>query len=146
VQRDPGFAARVAERVAASGLVDRVRFTGPLTGRDLDLAYAGTDLLVSASRSETYGMVLTEALARGLPVVAAAVGGVPEALGDADPAPGLLVPTDDSLALAEALATWLADAALRERLRLAARRRRESLRPWSATTSTVAGVLQQVAA
>ncbi len=58
-----------------------------------------------ASRAETYGMVVTEALARGLPVIATEVGGVPEALGEgADGSrPGLLVPPDDPAALAAAL-------------------------------------------
>ena len=64
-----------------SGLGDRVRFAGPRTGADLERSYAAADVLVLASRAETYGMVVTEALARGLPVVAAEVGGLTEALG-----------------------------------------------------------------
>ena len=74
-------------------------------------------------------MVVTEALARGLPVVAADVGGVPEALGrGADGIrPGLLVPPEDPAALGAALRAWLGDAELRGRLRRAARERRESL-------------------
>ena len=65
-----------AARAPDGGLGDRVRFPGPRTGADLDRSYAAADLLVLASRAETYGMVVTEALARGLPVVAAEVGGV----------------------------------------------------------------------
>ena len=113
------------------------------TGADLDRSYAAADLLVLASRAETYGMVVTEALARGLPVVAAEVGGVPEALGhgaDGMP-PGLLVPPGDPAALGAALRAWLGDAELRRRLRRAARERRASLAGWSTTTSIVAGVL-----
>ena len=81
------------------------------------------------SRAETYGMVVTEALARGLPVVAADVGGVPEALGHGADGirPGLLVPPDDPAALGDALRAWLGDAELRQRLRRAARERRASL-------------------
>ena len=109
---------------------DRVRFPGPRTGADLDRSYAAADLLVLASRAETYGMVVTEALARGLPVVATEVGGVTEALGHGADGirPGLLVPPDDPAALAAALRAWLDDAELRERLRRAARERRASLR------------------
>jgi glycosyltransferase involved in cell wall biosynthesis len=147
LDRDPAFAAGVRRRARDSGLGDRVRFPGPRTGAELDGAYAAADLLVLASHAETYGMVVTEALARGLPVLAAEVGGVPEALGHGQDGtrPGLLVPPGDPAALGAALRRWLGDAALRERLRRAARERRASLRPWAATASEVAGVLTAVA-
>ncbi len=127
---------------------DRVRFPGPCTGPELDRAYAAADLLVLASRAETYGMVVTEALARGLPVLAADVGGVSEALGQGKDGtrPGLLVAAGDPAAFGAALRTWLGDAELRGRLRRAARERRASLRRWPATTSVVAGVLAGAAA
>jgi glycosyltransferase involved in cell wall biosynthesis len=110
---------------------------------ELDRAYAAADLLVLASHAETYGMVVTEALARGVPVLAADVGGVTEALGHGEDGarPGLLVPPDDPVALGAALRTWLGDAGLRGHLRRAARERRASLRAWSDTASVLAGVL-----
>jgi glycosyltransferase involved in cell wall biosynthesis len=143
VVRDPAWADRVRRR--ANGLGDRVRFAGPRTGPELDRAYATADLLVLASHAETYGMVVTEALARGLPVLAADVGGVAEALGRAGDGsrPGLLVAPGDPAALGAALRRWLGDADLRRRLRRAARERRASLRRWAATTSVVAGVLAE---
>jgi glycosyltransferase involved in cell wall biosynthesis len=79
LDRDPAYAVRVA--ATADELDGRVTFTGPLVGAELDTCYAGADLLVLPSHAETYGMVVTEALARGLPVLATEVGGVPEALG-----------------------------------------------------------------
>jgi glycosyltransferase involved in cell wall biosynthesis len=93
-------------------------------------------------------MVVTEALARGLPVLATDVGGVTEALGCGKDGtrPGQLVPPGDPAALGAALRAWLGDADLRGRLRRAARERRASLRPWAATTSDIAGVLAGVAA
>jgi glycosyltransferase involved in cell wall biosynthesis len=141
--RDAPFADGVRRRARAGGLGDRVRFPGPCTGAPLDGAYAAADLLVLASHAETYGMVVTEALARGLPVLATEVGGVPEALGHgADGTrPGLLVAPGDSAALGAGLRAWLVDAELRGRLRRAARQRRASLCRWSATTAVVAGVL-----
>jgi glycosyltransferase involved in cell wall biosynthesis len=124
-----------------------VRFAGPRTGAALERAYAAADLLVLASHTETYGMVVTEALARGLPVLATDVGGVSEALGHGDDGtrPGLLVPPGDPAALGAALRAWLGDAGLRGSLRRAARERRASLRPWAATSSDVAGVLAAAA-
>jgi glycosyltransferase involved in cell wall biosynthesis len=138
--RDPAFADGIRRRVHDG---DRVRFRGPLTGAELDRAYAAADVLVLPSHAETYGMVVTEALARGLPVIATDVGGVSEALGHGEDGipPGLLVPPGDPAALAAALRRWLSDAELRGRLRRAARERRLVLRRWPATTSDVAGVL-----
>ncbi len=143
LDRDPAFADDLRRRAVDGGIADRVRFPGPRTGVDLERSYAAADLLVLASRAETYGMVVTEALARGLPVVAADVGGLTEALGhgaDGD-LPGVVVPPEDSAALGAALRAWLTDADLRERSRHAARERRESLSGWSTTTSEVASVL-----
>jgi glycosyltransferase involved in cell wall biosynthesis len=148
LDRDPPFAGAVLTRARDSGLGDRVRFPGPLTGEDLDRAYGAADLLVLPSRTESYGMVVTEALARGVPVLAAEVGGVTEALGQGEDGtqPGLLIPPGDPKALAAALRAWLEDADLRDRLRRAARERRANLRPWAATASTVADVLAEIGA
>jgi glycosyltransferase involved in cell wall biosynthesis len=90
-------------------------------------------------------MVVTEALARGLPVIATEVGGLTEALGQGADGirPGLLVPPGDPAQLGAALRAWLRDAELRERLRRAARERRESLSRWSTTTSVIARVLAE---
>jgi glycosyltransferase involved in cell wall biosynthesis len=147
LDRDPAYADGVRRRVVDSGLGDRVRFPGPRTGPELDRAYAAADLLVLASHAETYGMVVTEALARGVPVLAAEVGGVTEALGHGEDGtrPGLLVRPGDPAALGAALRTWLGDAELRGRLRRAARERRASLCGWPATTFVLAGVLAEAA-
>jgi glycosyltransferase involved in cell wall biosynthesis len=146
LDRDPPFVERLRRRSQNAELADRVSFPGPRTGPELDRSYAAADLIVVPSRAETYGMVVTEALARGLPVVAAEVGGLPEALGHgADGTrPGLLVAPDDPEALGAALRAWLIDAELRGRLRRAAGERRESLSGWSTTTSVLAGVLTGV--
>jgi len=140
---EPAFVEGLRRRSLDGGLADRVSFAGPRTGADLNRSYATADLMVLASRAETYGMVVTEALARGVPVVAADVGGLTEALGHGADGirPGMLVPPDDPAALAAALRAWLGDAELRRRLRQAARERRESLPGWSTTTSVIAGVL-----
>jgi len=148
LSRDPGFVDRLGRQARADGIGDRVVFTGPQTGADLDAAYAAADVLVLASRVETYGMVVTEALARGLPVVATTVGGLPETLGSGAGGrrPGLLVPPGDSAAFTAALYGWLGDADVRRRLRNAAHERRMTLCGWSNTSDRISRVLAKVAA
>jgi glycosyltransferase involved in cell wall biosynthesis len=140
---DPAFVEGLRRDAGARGLADRVALAGPLSGPRLDGAYDSADVLVLASRMETYGMVATEALGRGLPVIAPAVGGIPEALGAAADGsrPGLLVPPKDPVALAGALRSWLEDSGLRQRLRRAARERREALPSWTQTAAQVSRVL-----
>jgi len=138
LERDPAYVESLPR--------DRVHFLGPRVGADLDRCYAAADLVVLPSREEAYGMVITEALARGLPVIATEVGGVTEALGHGTDAtrPGLLVPPVDPAALGAALRAWLGDAQLRARLRRTARERRASLPGWATTTSVIADVLAGV--
>ena len=147
----PGAGVRrtlAAPRPKRAGIADRICFSGLRIGNDLAQAYAAADVLVLASHAETYGMVVTEALARGLPVIATAVGGLPEALGHTrdGPRPGLLVPPGDSEALAAALRRWLTDAELRQSLREAARERRATLSGWDVTSKRIAHVLTRAAA
>jgi len=145
--RDTAFVDRLHGQAQESGIDDRVHIVGPLTGSRLGAAYAAADALVLASRFETYGMVVTEALARGLPVVATDVGGMPEALGTGSDGgrPGLLVRPGDAAAFAAALRQWLSDTELRRRLRQTARLRRDTLTDWSDTSARVGRVLAEVA-
>ena len=140
---DPGFAQAVHDQAGAAGIGDRVVFTGPLADDDLGRTYADADLLVLASRTESWGIAAAEALARGLPVLGPDVGGLPEALGAATdgPAPGLLVPPDDAAALGVGLRRWLTDVPLRHAWRTAAQERRESLPTWDDTVHKVASLL-----
>ncbi|MFI9006765.1 glycosyltransferase family 4 protein [Actinosynnema sp. NPDC053489] len=124
----------VRDLVDRHGLGPRVELTGPLTGAALDRAYAAADLFVLASRAETYGMVVTEALARGVPVVASSV---PDALGDG----GVLLPAGDVGAFADALRRWLTDPGWRHDLRERAARRRRELSTWDETAAGLAAVL-----
>jgi glycosyltransferase involved in cell wall biosynthesis len=143
LDRDPDFVDQLHTRITRLGYGHRVRLAGVLTGAALSHAYTTADLLVAPSRSETYGMAVTEALAHGLPVIAAAVGGLPEALGStADGTrPGQLVPPGDPAALAAALGKWLGDERHRHRLRAAARQRRSTLRGWEQTAQEIANAL-----
>ncbi|MFO6451167.1 MULTISPECIES: glycosyltransferase family 4 protein [unclassified Aeromicrobium] len=136
---DRPFADRLCKRAADSGIADRIRCAGELARSDLYAVYASSDLAVVPSREETYGMVVTEALAHGLPVLASAVGGVPEALGAVgDETPGVLVGPDDPELLARCLRRWLEDPDLRRSLREVALARRRTLPTWEATAAAVA--------
>ncbi|GAA2349270.1 glycosyltransferase family 4 protein [Dactylosporangium salmoneum] len=145
VERDPAFVAGLRARIDAAGLDGRLTLAGPLAGAALDALYAGADLLVHPSRGETYGMVAAEALARGIPVLATTAKGLPDAVGRAPDGtvPGLLVPPGDPGALASALRRWLADPALRRRLRAAALARRATLDGWASTAAAVAAALSR---
>jgi glycosyltransferase involved in cell wall biosynthesis len=140
LSKDPNFAARVNRDDP------RIRFVGPRTGADLDAAYARADLLVLPSRTEAYGMVVTEALARGIPVIASDVGGVSEALGCAPDGtvPGELVPPGDPAALGAALRAWLTEPDRRSRIRSTALVRRKTLTGWSTTATLVSDALSTV--
>src|SRR6201999_3629255 len=101
LDRDPDFAGHLRTRIERLGYDHRVRLSGVLAGAALSRAYPPADLLVAPSRAETYGMAVSEALAHGVPVIAAAVGGLPEAFGAAadGSGPGQLIPPEDATAL-----------------------------------------------
>lgn len=142
-EADPAYARSVRGLVTSSGLDERVELTGPLAPVALAARYAETDLVVVPSRIETYGMVVPEALACGVPVIVTTAGGLPETLGLAEDGrgPGLVVPAGDPAALADVLRRWLTDETLRRRLRDAATVRRETLPTWSTTVERVAAAL-----
>ncbi len=79
-------------RAAQHDLADRVHLTGQLPRREALALAKGADLLLAASRTETQGLVLAEALAVGLPVVALAGPGVADAVRDGTD--GLIIPVD----------------------------------------------------
>jgi glycosyltransferase involved in cell wall biosynthesis len=142
VSRDPAYVAQLRQLIKQHELSDRVRLAGPRTGEQLACSYAAADLVVLPSRAETYGMVVTEALARGIPVLATAVDGVPDTLGR-DPdggVPGILVAPD---ALADGLQRWFSEPELRHRVRISAGQRRGVLASWDETARRMAVVLEQ---
>ncbi|MFH8251865.1 glycosyltransferase family 4 protein [Microbacterium sp. B2969] len=142
LETDPAYAGRVEELARVAGLDGRVRMPGALVDEGLEGAYRDADLLVAPSLVESYGMVIADALGRGIPVIASDVGGIPEAVAPSRAA--VLVPPGDPGALRDALGRWMRDAALRERLRCEARRGRGARTSWTETATRVAEALEGV--
>ncbi|MFI8191459.1 glycosyltransferase family 4 protein [Streptomyces sp. NPDC085946] len=144
--QDPEYVAHLRELIGRHGLEDRLELAGPRSGAALDASYAAADLMVLTSYAETYGMAVTEALARGIPVLATDVGGLPEAVGRAPDGgvPGILVPPENPAALAAELRGWFGEADVRRRLKAAARSRRAALGGWAATAQSLAAVLRRL--
>ena len=112
-------------RVAAANLGSQVQLLGIRTRNEIAALLASTDVLVAPSvatrngKREGIPVVLMEAMAAGLPVVASRLSGIPELVRDGQN--GRLVPPGDATALADALGELATDAALRERLGRAGR-------------------------
>lgn len=115
----------LASRIHALGLSDRVQLAGAVPHAQLMDAFAAADLLVHASALESFGMVMVEAMARGLPVVSAASAGARDiVLHDTT---GLLFPIGDVTGLVASIRRLAQDVALRTTMGIAARQRVESL-------------------
>ncbi len=102
VRGTPQMLARIETLLKAGSLRGRVRFLGLRS--DVRRLMAAADILVHAATREAFGMVLAEAMAVGLPIVAAASEGVPEVLQDTH---SVLVPPMDATALREGITTML---------------------------------------
>ena len=104
--RTPDFVRSVRALVRDAGLADRIDLLGEGDQDAIDALYAMSSVFVLPSWHESHGMVLTEAMAHGLPVVTTQAGAIPDTV-PADAA--LLVPPGDDVALAGALRSLLAD-------------------------------------
>jgi glycogen(starch) synthase len=135
----PGLELRIAgrgkdaDRVAAVaeelGIARNLRMLGAVSDAERQRLFAGARVLLMPSRFEGFGMVAAEAMAAGVPVVAAAAGSLPEVV--APPHGGVLVPPGDPAALAGAVERLLADAPARQALSESARASAERFR-WRA--------------
>jgi glycosyltransferase involved in cell wall biosynthesis len=110
-----GPAEASMRRLARELGIDRnVRFIGYLDRKtDLPDCYRAADAFVFASRTETQGLVLLEAMTLGIPVISTAIMGTASIVG---PRRGALVPEDDETQFAAAMVRMSQDAALRSRL------------------------------
>ncbi|KGJ05670.1 mannosyltransferase [Paracoccus halophilus] len=107
-----GFFDEQQARIKAAGLSDRIRFLGEIPWAQVVRTYQALDLFAAPARWEGFGLTPLEAMACGVPCVAARVGAYETLIRDGET--GSLVPRDDAGALAQALARWLDDDAARQ--------------------------------
>ena len=139
LERDPGCAAAVADRIRSLGLDERVRLAGEHDEAGVDRAYAESDVFVLASHHEGYGMVLAEAMAHGLPIVSTTAGAIPDTV---PPGAGLLVEPGNVGALAAALERVLTGQADMDAMAASAGRAAADLPDWDAAAEGFIGVLR----
>ena len=117
--RDAAYESEVRGRIARLGLDDVVTTTGFLPNPFP--AVRTLDVLAHPALRDPFPLALLEGMALARPIVASAVGGIPEMIVDGES--GILVPPDDADALAQALVALLGDPGRRERLGAAAHER-----------------------
>lgn len=137
--RQPDFARALIAQIERLDLGSRIHCHGEVRAKRLNQLYAQADVCLVPSRYEGYGMVVTEALARGLPLISSTGG----ALQDTVPGSSALrVPPAQADALRGALDRWLTDFDLRERLARAAERQRGELTDWPTSARRFAVALE----
>jgi D-inositol-3-phosphate glycosyltransferase len=136
-----GSTENLRSLAAAEGVGDRVVFLPPMPHRDLPSIYAAADAVLMPSRSESFGLVALEAQACGVPVIAAAVGGLRSVADDG--VTGYLVPEQDPGSYAERVLAILGDRGRAGRLSRAAVRRARAF-PWDATAGRTLSVYAEV--
>ena len=137
---DPAWSDELQRQVNRLALHSRIDFVGAVENAQAEFQHA--DLFVLPSRYEGYGMVFAEALAAGLPIVAARAGAVPDVVPESA---GLLVPPDNVEALTAALHSLLTSEDLRRQLRAGAREVAGSLPTWADTAACAADVFEEIA-
>jgi glycosyltransferase involved in cell wall biosynthesis len=140
--RDPKAAAQLDADIVRFGLGGRVAVLGAVSHERLAEFYAGADLFALASRYEGYGMVFSEAIAYGLPIIATTAGAIPETV----PArAGILVAPDDAIALAAALRRAIENPEERGRMTMSARAAALALPNWRDSAQLFARALEAAA-
>ena len=119
----------LAERLGVSA---EVRFTGALSRSEVARRYQAADMFTLPSSAESFGNVFAEALASGLPIVATAIGGIPDLVEHGTN--GLLVRPGDATALASAIRYLGSDPQLRSEMGLRNRAKAETSLEWSQVT------------
>jgi glycosyltransferase involved in cell wall biosynthesis len=136
-----GTAAALMHSIEARGLGGRVKCLGDLSADELARAYATSNIFVSSSFYEGYGMALAEAMARGLPIVTTTGGAAADTVPDAA---GLKVPPGDVTGLRDALRRLIKDKELRLRLADASWHMGQQLPNWRDAAKVIAKAAQNL--
>jgi glycosyltransferase involved in cell wall biosynthesis len=139
--RDPATAQELDADIRRRGLGERIALVGAVDDGRLGELYGAADIFVLPSRHEGYGMAFSEAIAHGLPVVGTTAGAIPETVPDDA---GLLVPPDDSDALAQALRRLIEQPGERRRLAAGARAAAGLLPTWRQSAELFARAIEAV--
>ncbi|HEX9734543.1 MAG TPA: glycosyltransferase family 4 protein [Thermoanaerobaculia bacterium] len=139
---DPGFSARFRRRLAASPVAGRVRLLGAVDPERMAEVYDRADVFVLPSRFETCSIATMEAMARGLPVVAYRVGGIPERVPAATAE--LLAPPGDGERLGAVLRRLLTDRDEAAALGIENRRASRAFPTWEACGAAVWELVRQL--
>ena len=146
----PAFADALRDQVRSAAVADRMTLAGTVPSGEMRAQYDEADVFVLPSRFETCSMATREAMARGLPVVAYEVGGLPDNFGNASgpstALAGRLVPPDRPNALTDALRDLLTDSARRTRMGQAARERSRAFPTWDAVAKALLTTLKSLSA
>jgi glycosyltransferase involved in cell wall biosynthesis len=140
--RSPSYEAQLRDRAACAGLSDRISFVGHQ--RDVDQYFALFDVFVLGSGSEPFGLVVLEAMASGVPVIAVNRAGPAEIL--ENERTGVLVEEASAAEFAAAITQLAQDPECRNRLRLAARAQYEMRFTESRMTRELEAALQLLVA
>lgn len=134
LERDAAAVTELREAVAASGVRDRIRLAGAVVPDTLAAFYDSADIFVMPSLFEGYGMVLAEAMARGLPILCTTGGAAAETVPDAA---AIKVAPGDAGAFATGLKSLMTDRKLRKRLEAASWTAGRKLPTWHETARRI---------
>lgn len=127
-KKDQMYFSEIQKFIYENSLNDRIKFYGPMYENNLDRVWGKANIFILPSLWESYGLVIVEAMSRGIPVIATNVGAIPELVTDG--ISGLIVPPKDSYALAEAIQKLSLDISLQNNVIAGGHRIAENSLSW----------------
>lgn len=141
LERSPECVTHIQSLIEKHDLSSRIILLGEIGPEELEETYLRSDIFVLPSRYEGYGMVLAEAMARGLAIITTTGGAAANTVPDDA---GIKIPPDDEDALMNALRNVMTDLSARQGLSDASWAAGQSLPGWHDTASTIAALINRV--